>query len=62
MDDTLNAYFVELDRHLSDLGKSDSSVEYASHIRDEFNKVVSSVNKIRLYIGGDSVKFDSYFE
>lgn len=63
MDETLTGYFNELDRHLKNLGQSDSSIEYAPHIREEFDKVVKSLNNIKGYLGGIEMlyKSDKYF-
>jgi hypothetical protein len=64
LDETLSKYFKELDSKLGDLGKSDSSVEYAPHIRPEFDEVVKSLNNIKGYLGGLEMLHtsDKYFE
>jgi hypothetical protein len=53
--------FNELDKALSKLGKSDSSVEYALHIRDEFDSVVSELNKIKDKLHVKGKESDEYF-
>ncbi|MEC1437306.1 hypothetical protein P9D57_00780 [Bacillus sonorensis] len=60
----LQGYFKELDTHLKELGMSDSAVEYAPHIRDEFDKVIISLNKIKNYLGGKNMTStsDNYFQ
>ena len=52
----------ELDQALSKLGKSDSSVEYANHIRDEFNNVIDKVNELKKVLGGNIKSSDDYFD
>ena len=51
MDNTLKNYFEELDEHIKELGQSDSSIEYAPHIRNKFDKVIYSLNKIKEHSG-----------
>ncbi|MED2945416.1 hypothetical protein VSK91_19750 [Bacillus swezeyi] len=60
----LQGYFKELDTNLKELGMSDSAVEYAPHIRDEFDKVINSLNKIKNYLGGEEITHtsDKYFQ
>lgn len=60
----LQDYFKELDTNLKELGMSDSSIEYAPHIRDEFDKVIYSLNKIKNYLGGEEITHtsDKYFQ
>ncbi|KAA6446748.1 hypothetical protein [Bacillus swezeyi] len=60
----LQGYFKELETNLKGLGKSDSSVEYAPHIRDEFDKVIYSLNKIKNYLGEEEMTHtpDKYFQ
>lgn len=43
---------------------SDSSVEYALHIRDKFDKVIYSLNEIKNYLGGEDMArtSDKYFQ
>lgn len=50
MDRTLYNYFIELDKSLGRLGHADSSIEYASHIRDEFDNVISNLNQIKQHL------------
>lgn len=45
---------LELDEALIDLARSDSSVEYAPHIREPFNLVVDKLNKLK-----EEMKFES---
>ncbi|NUJ17485.1 hypothetical protein FKN04_12955 [Bacillus glycinifermentans] len=61
MDKKLQRYFKKLDEKLSELGQSDSSVEYAPHVREPFDKVVESLNEIRTYLGGYPIKVNRYF-
>jgi hypothetical protein len=61
MDETLQGYFQKLDDYLSELGQSDSTIEYAPHARVPFDMVIKSLNEIRTYLGGDSKTRDSYF-
>lgn len=51
LDKELAEHFDTLDKHLSNLGSSDSSVEYAPHIREEFNMVVGAVNNLKAATG-----------
>lgn len=51
----------ELDQALSNLGKSDSSVEYANHIRNEFNDVVDKLNELKKVLGGNLKSSEDYF-
>lgn len=44
-------HFEVLDKCLSDLGMSDSSVECAPHIRKKFNMVVGAVNNLKAATG-----------
>jgi len=64
MNEKLAICFSKLDIHLKELGKSDSSVEYASHQREPFDKIVKDVNEIKNYLGllGISRKSSWYFE
>jgi hypothetical protein len=54
---------IQLDEVLTSLGKSDSSVEYAPHIREEFDKVIEKLNQLKVKMG--YVRFenpsDDYF-
>jgi hypothetical protein len=54
---------IQLDEALTSLGKSDSSVEYAPHIREEFNKVIEKLSQLKTKMG--YVRFenssDDYF-
>lgn len=61
MDKTLQKYFKKLDENLSELGQSDSSVEYAPHVREPFDKVIESLNEIRTYLGEYPIKVNQYF-
>ncbi|MCC9021753.1 hypothetical protein [Bacillus nakamurai] len=60
----LQGYFKELDTNLKELGMSDSSVEYALHIRSKFDKVIYSLNEIKNYLGGEEMArtSDKYFQ
>lgn len=60
MDAALENSF-NLDTYLYQLAQSDSSVEYAPHIREEFDGVVKCVNEIRSYLGGSSKDIEEYF-
>ncbi|MNW69651.1 hypothetical protein D3C74_487130 [compost metagenome] len=53
--------FTELDIHLKKLTDSDSSIEYAPHIRNEYENVVSLINEIRIYLGGSPKNIQEYF-
>lgn len=61
MNDTLQGYFQLVDDMLEKLARSDSTIEYAPHVRPHFDNMVSSLNDIRLYLGGDEKKSHSYF-
>jgi len=61
VDKTLQKYFKKLDENLSELGQSDSSVEYAPHVREPFDKVIESLNEIRTYLGEYPIKVNQYF-
>lgn len=60
--DNSTEYFDKLDKSLIKLGKSDSAIEYAPHIRNEFDKVISALNMVKLYFNKDIKDSDSYFE
>lgn len=51
LDKELFEHFDVLDKCLSDLGCSDSSIEYAPHIRNKFNKVVGAINNLKAATG-----------
>ena len=51
----------ELDQSLSNLAKSDSSIEYANHIRDEFENVIDKLNAIKEVLGGNIKSGFDYF-
>jgi hypothetical protein len=50
---------IQLDEALTSLGKSDSSVEYALHIRDEFDMVIDKLNKLKTKMGYERFVNDS---
>lgn len=47
----LAEHFDTLDEHLSSLGSSDSSIEYAPHVREKFNMVVGAINNLKAATG-----------
>jgi hypothetical protein len=54
----------ELDGALASLAKSDSSIEYALHIREPFNEIINKLNQLKTEMGYDCLKnnSDKYFE
>jgi hypothetical protein len=54
--------FEELDKALCELAKSDSAIEYASHIRPEFNYVVTELNEVKRVLGFQSKECEKYFK
>lgn len=40
--------FMQLDNALSELAKSDSSIEFAEHVRSRFNEVIVVVNQLKV--------------
>ena len=63
-DDTLSGHLKKLDRKLMGLALSDSSIEYAPHIREEFDSVICSLNYIKQHLGAISLILnkDTYFD
>lgn len=61
MDDSLQGYFQKLDDYLSELGQSDSTIEYAPHAKIPFEMVVKSLNEIKMYLGGNPKSISYYF-
>jgi hypothetical protein len=59
---TLEKYFKQLDESLSELVQSESTIEYAPHVREPFDKVVAAINDIRTYVGGNSRSSEYYFD
>ena len=51
----------ELDEALSRLAKSDSSVEYAIHIRENFDEVISCLNAVKKNMNMNTKDTDTYF-
>ena len=62
MDETLQGYFQKLDDYLSELGQSDSTIEYAPHAKNPFEMTIKSLNEIRTYLGGDPRTVNYYFD
>lgn len=62
MDETLQEYFQKLDDYLRELGQSDSTIEYAPHAKIPFEMVVTSLNKIKVYLGGEYKSVNYYFD
>jgi len=62
-DKIIHKRLMFLDDSLKRLGKSDSCIEYALHIRDEFNDVILMLKKLKLELGvGEIVEnIDWYF-
>ena len=54
--------FEQLDKNLRKLGQSDSSVEYASHIRGEFDEVLNSLNELKRYCNVEVFESECYFD
>lgn len=56
--------FSEIDIALRKLGQSDSSIEYAGHIRQEFENTLQCINSLKYRTGnGQLIKnSDWYFE
>lgn len=54
--------FEELDNALLRLGFSDSSIMYASHIRDEFDDCINKLNSLKELFGMPINKQDWYFD
>lgn len=54
--------FEELDDALLKLGFSDSSIMYASHIRDEFDICIDKLNVLKESLGIKSNDSDWYFD
>lgn len=42
-----SSWFCQIEHSLIKLAQSDSSIEYAPHIRKEFDEVVNGLNKIK---------------
>lgn len=61
MDDTLRKHLYKLDYSLLQLALSDSSIEYAPHIRKNFDHVVNDLNRIKEYLGDEPMESDMYF-
>lgn len=61
MDETLTTYFEQLDKHLSELGQCDSTIEYAPHARKPFDLIIRSLNEIKTCLGVECKNIDSYF-
>ena len=58
----INKKFDSLDVVLMELGKSDSSVEYAPHLREKFNEVVVQLNHIKGMLNILPKNSEEYFE
>lgn len=58
---SLKDYFKQIDIYLSELGQSDSTIEYAPHARNPFEKLVVSLNELKLHLGEEVKIIDSYF-
>lgn len=54
--------FNKLDNKLIILAKSDSSIEYAPHIRDSFNDVINELNNIKIILNIKTKTSNSYFK
>ena len=63
MSDKMVDQFNDLDKALTGLGESDSTVEYAPHVREEFDKVIAKLNEVKKCVGLVSLirNSDSYF-
>ena len=53
--------FEKLDKALKELGESDSSVEYAPHIRECFDDVIKELNKIKSQLNAEIKDIGYYF-
>jgi len=58
---SLQDYFKQIDKYLSELGQSDSTIEYAPHARNPFDKLIESMNELKLHLGEESKPVDTYF-
>lgn len=57
----LEEAFNKLDQDMMELARSDSSVEYAYHIRSKLDEVIATINIIRLMNGLELIKPNKYF-
>lgn len=61
-DAVLEELFNDLDQKLSALALSDSTLEYSPHIREPFDQSIGVLNEIKMYLGVNAKKIESYFE
>jgi hypothetical protein len=58
----INERLTLLDDTLKRLAMSDSSVQYASHIREEFDSVILMLNNLKLGLGfSEAIKKSEYY-
>ncbi|MMZ67691.1 hypothetical protein D1872_303000 [compost metagenome] len=58
----LGDLFDELDKKLCILAATDSAIEYSPHMKEPFGDTIRMLNEIKMYLGGNSKKVQSYFE
>jgi len=58
----IETIFENLDTRLTWLAKSDSAIEYAPHIRSDFNGVVGLINELKYELGFETKECNEYFK
>lgn len=62
MSKELNSLFKILDGNLSELAQSNSSIEFADHVRKHFDSSIDALNSIKKFLHIDNHSKDYYFD